>query len=119
MLKIELSKLQFYGYHGVNKEEHTAGGDFEVELSVSFEPPATPVQQLSDTIDYTQLYALVKERMNRRAYLIETLAMEIAQAILQEFPVAAEAEVSVKKLHPPIPFFSGSVAATYIAKRNK
>jgi dihydroneopterin aldolase len=117
MLKIELSKLQFHGYHGVHEEESKAGGDFEVNLVVYFQPVSLPVRHLNETIDYTQLYALVKLRMERPTRLLETLATEIADEIFKSFQAVEELEVSIKKLNPPIPFFHGSVAASYAVKR--
>ena len=117
MLKIELSQLQFHGYHGVHEEESKAGGNFEVNLVVYFEPLALPVRHLNETIDYTQLYALIKQRMEKPTRLIETLATEIADEILKQFLNVQQLEVNIKKLNPPIPFFTGSVAASYIVKR--
>jgi len=119
MLKIELSKLQFHGYHGVHEDEGKAGGDFEVNLVVYFKPVVLPVRHLNETIDYTQLYAVVKHRMERRTRLLETLATEIADEILNSFPSVQEVEVSIKKLNPPIPFFNGSVVASYSVKRTE
>jgi len=119
MLTIELSKLQFHGYHGVHEEETRAGGDFEVNLVVYFNPVNLPVRHLNETIDYTQLYALVKRRMERPTRLLETLATEIAGEIFNSFPPIRELEVSIRKLNPPIPFFHGSVAAAYAVTREE
>jgi len=118
MLKIELSKLRFHGFHGVHEEESRAGGDFEVNLTVHFQPVSLPVRHLNETIDYTYLYELVKHRMERPTRLLETLATEIADEILSSFLSVEELEVSIKKLNPPIPFFNGSVAASYAVKRD-
>ncbi|MFT4152404.1 dihydroneopterin aldolase [Parafilimonas sp.] len=118
MLKIELSKMQFHGYHGVQEEESKTGGNFEVDLVVYFEPAALPVRYLNETIDYTQLYALVKQRMEKPTRLLETLATEIAGEIFTAFSPVTELAVSIKKLNPPIPFFNGSVAAAYAARRS-
>lgn len=119
MLKIELTNLQFHGYHGVHEEEKRAGGDFEVNLVVYFKPVNFPVRHLNETIDYTQLYALVKQRMERPTRLIETLATEIAAEILSRFLPVESLEVSIRKLNPPIPFFHGSVAASYAIQRDE
>jgi dihydroneopterin aldolase len=119
MLKIELSKLQFHAYHGVHEEERKTGGDFEVNLVVYFKPVVLPVRHLNETIDYTQLYAVVKKRMECRTVLLETLATEIADEILSRFLMVLQVEVSIKKLNPPIPFFNGSVAASYFVKRSE
>jgi dihydroneopterin aldolase len=119
MLKIELSKLQFHSYHGVHEEERKTGGDFEVNLVVHFNPVALPVRHLNETIDYTKLYAVIKQRMERRTLLLETIATEIADEILNNFTSILDVEVSIKKLNPPIPFFNGSVAASYSVKRSE
>ncbi|MEP6465953.1 MAG: dihydroneopterin aldolase [Parafilimonas sp.] len=118
MLKIELSGMQFHGFHGVHEEETKTGGDFEVNMTVYFKPENFPVKHLDETIDYTQLYELIKARMQQPTKLLETLATEMAQQILNTFLKIDEVIVSVKKLNPPIPFFYGSVAAEYCLKRN-
>ena len=117
MLKIELSNLQFHGFHGIHEEESMAGGNFEVNLVVYFEPRSIPVQHIEETIDYTKLYALVRQRMEQATPLLETLATEIAQEILTTFQKAEEVNVTIRKLNPPIPFFNGHVAAEYNLKR--
>jgi len=119
MLKIELSRIQFHGFHGIHEEESRAGGDFEVNVTVCFQPAALPVRHLNETIDYTQLYAVVKQRMERRTRLLETLATEIAAEILNQFLSVEEVAVSIKKLNPPIPFFNGSIVAAYTVKRTE
>jgi dihydroneopterin aldolase len=118
MLTIKLNDLRFYGYHGVYEEENNTGGDFDVNLIVCFEPVKVPVKHMDETIDYVQLYELVKQRMGKPTKLIETLAMEIALQIFDAFPMACEVEVGVIKLNPPIPFFRGNVSATYSLKRS-
>jgi len=118
MLKIALSKLQFYSFHGVHEEETKTGGDFEVNMTVYFEPENFPVKHLNETIDYTQLYELIKLRMQKPTKLLETLATEIAEETLNKFSKVDEVIVSIKKLNPPIPFFKGSIAAEYNLKRN-
>ena len=118
MLTIKLNDLRFYGYHGVYEEENITGGDFDVNVVVHFEPVKIPVRHMDETIDYTRLYDLVKRRMNKPTRLIETLAMEIAQEILDTFSIADNIEVTVIKLNPPIPFFRGNISATYSLKRS-
>lgn len=117
MLKIELANLQFHGYHGVHEDELKTGGNFEVNMSVYFMPEYIPVRLLQDTVDYTLLYELVKQRMQTPAKLLETLATEIAQQVLDKFIQVEEITVEIKKLNPPIAFFNGTVAASFTLKR--
>jgi dihydroneopterin aldolase len=117
MLKIELSNLQFHGFHGVHEEEGRTGGDFEVDMVVYLEPRSIPVRHMDETIDYTKLYQVVKQHMEQATPLLETLATEIAQEILTTYSKVEEVTVKIKKLNPPIPFFNGNVAAEYNLKR--
>lgn len=117
MFKIELFNLQFHSFHGVHEEETKTGGNFEVNLVVFFEPETMPVKHLHETIDYTKLYAIIKQRMEKPTRLLETLATEIADKIMSEFLAVDEIAVAIKKLNPPIPFFSGSVSVEYKTKR--
>ena len=119
MLTIELSHLKFHSYHGVYEEEKTTGGDFEVNMVVHFQPENIPVLHLNETIDYTSLYELIKERMDHPTPLLETIATELAHDVLNKFNRIEEISISIKKLNPPIPFFNGSVAAAYTTKRIK
>ena len=117
MLKIELSNLQFHSYHGVFEEETKTGGDYEVDLVVYLQPILVPILHINETIDYIQLYELIKKRMDKPTPLLETLATEIAQEIITAYSKAEEVSVRIKKLNAPIPFFNGNVAAEYKLKR--
>ena len=118
MLTIALSNIRIHGYHGVHEEETKTGGDFEVNMLVYFKPVHIPVRHLDETIDYTQLYEVIKLRMQKPTKLLETLATEIAQEILNRFSKVEEVSISIKKLNPPIPFFTGIISAEYNLKRN-
>ena len=66
-MEILLEKIRLYGYHGLHTGEEILGGEFEVNLTVHYSPVELPVQNLSDTVDYTALYELVKTRMQKPA----------------------------------------------------
>src|SRR5205809_3273523 len=117
MLKIKLSDLRFHGFHGVHEEETKTGGDFAVSMVVYFNPENIPVRHLDETIDYAQLYEVIKQRMQKPTKLLETLVTEIAIQVLNKFSSVEEVMVDIKKLNPPIPFFHGTVAAEYNLKR--
>jgi dihydroneopterin aldolase len=119
MLTIHLSNLQFYAYHGLYEEETAIGGKYEVNVSVSQSEVTIPVQHISDTIDYTAVYDLVKTHMLQPRQLLETVATTLVQDILHTFALAEEVSVSIKKITPPIVGFQGSVGVNYISKRQK
>ena len=114
MLFIHLREVRLFCYHGVFEEEKILGGEFEVDLSVGFEAKTFPVTNLDQTIDYTQLYQLVKDRMATPTPLLETLATEIALEIQQRYSEVAKIFVSIKKLYPPVNNFEGSMGVSFV-----
>ncbi|MGI8950830.1 MAG: dihydroneopterin aldolase [Chitinophagaceae bacterium] len=118
MFSIELSQLRFYAYHGLYEEERILGSEFEVSVTVIHHPQIFPVQHLEDTIDYTAIYQLVKEQMLQPNPLLETLATTIVQEIFIKFLQAEEIKISIKKIHPSIISFEGSVGVSFEMKRN-
>lgn len=108
MLTIELNNLRFHAFHGLYPEERSAGNEFEVNLSVSYIPDPGTVTDLSSTIDYGELYQLVKTEMASPRSLLETFVMETAEKIHHEFPRIKKLTLSVAKLHLPIAGFTGS-----------
>lgn len=113
MLFIHLRGVRLFCHHGVFEEEKILGGEFEVDLSVGFEVKNFPVTNLDQTIDYTMLYQLVKDRMAIPTPLLETLATEITQEIQQRYTEVAKISVSIKKLYPPVNNFEGSLGVSF------
>jgi 7,8-dihydroneopterin aldolase/epimerase/oxygenase len=100
---IRLVGLSFYGYHGVSAAEKETGRAFEIDCELQVDlAQAGHSDQLADTVDYTQVYALIKDVVEGKAYsLLEGLANELAGLLLDKFPVY-RVTLQVRKLHPPI-----------------
>lgn len=113
LITIELQQLHFYSYHGLFEEEKKIGNDFEVSLKVSYQSEKEIINEISDTVNYATLYDLVKEAMKIPTELLETVAMTITEKIHQTFSVVKKVEISILKLHPPIPQFVGAVGISY------
>ena len=118
MLTIQLHQLQFFAYHGVFEEERLLGNNYQVDVSISYQPNQPTITQLSDTIDYSSVYQLLHERMQIPTPLLETIATEFAQDILTRFPLAEQVMFSILKLHPPITGMVGNVGVKFELKRS-
>ena len=112
-MTIELRQLRFFAYHGLFPGENRVGTDFEVDLSASYDNPKSTINKLTDTINYVRLYEIVKKRMAVPTNLLETIAMEIAETIKQEFSAVNNIEISIYKLNPPIEDFQGQVGIRF------
>lgn len=117
MLTIRLSDVQFYAYHGLYAVEKLKGNQFVIDLEVKYHPAIIPVTDIQQTIDYVALYSLLQKRMNVATPLLETLVMDIAEQILDQYLLVEEVNISIKKLHPPIANFDGTVGVSFELKR--
>lgn len=110
---IELRQLRFFADHGMYAEEMKVGNEFEVDISVGCKSPKKKITSIEQTINYVEVYRIVQEEFAKRRQLLETLAMDIAEQIRLQFTEIENVVITIRKLHPPITNFSGSVAVTY------
>ncbi len=117
MMKILLQGYRCKAFHGVFPEEQVNGGEFEVNLDVSFEEKGI-IENLEETISYTALLELVKLSMDRPKPLLETVCQSITREIKAAYPIVIEINISICKLTPPIANFQGRVGVSYQKKYN-
>ena len=113
LLTVELKGLRFFAYHGLYPGEQKTGNEFEVNLSVSYTPAAGIITGLEETVNYVQLHELISIEMNNARPLLETVAMELAGKIQQQFPFVKQVTIAIDKLFPPIVKFTGKVGVRY------
>jgi dihydroneopterin aldolase len=63
MTTIQLHNLIFFAHHGMHKEEQLTANSFEVNLDVMYDDTKKNFDSINDTIDYVNLYEIVKKRM--------------------------------------------------------
>jgi dihydroneopterin aldolase len=101
--KVALEGLEFHAYHGVYPHERSSGNKFEVDVIVETEFSDSAFQDdLSGTINYENLYAIVSEEMAKPSKLLETVCHAIAKRTLDSFVEAKAVEVMISKFNPPI-----------------
>ncbi len=101
---IKIRKATFYGYHGVRSEEQSVGGKFEADVDIYTDfSKAAKDDALTETIDYHKVYTFVYHlALDQKYYLIEALAMKIANELLKEFKGIEKVAVRIRKNNPPL-----------------
>lgn len=89
MAIIRLEGLSVFGHHGARPYEKEAGQRLEVDLELEpNDARAETSDRLADAVDYDALYRTVREVVEGRSYhLLEALAAQAAETILDRFPV--------------------------------
>jgi 7,8-dihydroneopterin aldolase/epimerase/oxygenase len=108
--RIEVRDLRVTGVHGVLPEERERAQPFAVDLVAWVDlEPAQHSDELADTVDYGALAQAASDVVGGRSYrLLEALAGRLASALLIVDPRIEAVEVTVRKLHPPLPLDVGS-----------
>lgn len=119
MDKLLMNRMEFYGYHGVFPEENRLGQTFIVDLEIVADfSLAGKNDNLEHTVNYAEMYELVKDVVEGKSYqLIEALAESIASQLLRIYTMIDEVMVRVTKPHPPVPIHFQGVAIEIRRKR--
>jgi dihydroneopterin aldolase len=109
-MHIYLNDLIFNGFHGVYPAEKKIGNTFKVDLRIQLTPTTKTIDQLEQTIDYVQVYALIQKIMAVPTPLLETIVTNIADQILAAHPMAESVYVKITKQQLSVPYFEGTTA---------
>lgn len=101
---IQLHNLEFYAYHGLLPQERVVGGHYRVDVDLSLTPPLRALTEdvIDDTVNYAEVYALIRQQMEQPVNLLEHLAHRITKGLYAQFPQIQAVKLSVTKVTPPI-----------------
>ena len=86
--EILLEGMEFHAFHGVYPEEKMLGNRFRVDVLMKLDVPFQPENQdLSRTIDYSLVYAILKDKMENATPLLESLGQGICRELAASFPL--------------------------------
>ena len=104
---LRLARIQAYGHLGVTQKEREQGQRIEADVELAYAPSAKRRPDvLDDAMDYEEVHRLVRSQIEMsRCRLLETLAEELALALIQEFDTP-RVRVHLRKLHVPVADFT-------------
>lgn len=103
-MKIFVKQLEFTGRHGVYEEERRDGRRFQVDLEVVVaDESSARSDDLDETLDYRALAEVVTEVADGPSrFLVEKLAGEIVDTVIERHARVEEATVCVRKHAPDV-----------------
>jgi dihydroneopterin aldolase len=101
---IRLHNAVFYAYHGVLSDEQNLGGKFEVDVDLHCDiRRGAKSDQLENTVNYERVYDCIRSLvLDRKHFLVESLASSIGRGILKNFPKVHSVTVRVRKPGAPV-----------------
>jgi dihydroneopterin aldolase len=113
MSTIALENMEFYAYHGCMPEEQIIGTKFLVDLYLDTDTvEAEQTDDLRTTVNYQEVYLLVKAEMDDKSNLIEHVARRILKKLGNRYPQVTDARIKLKKMNPPVGGKVESVSVT-------
>jgi len=110
---ISIENMEFFAYHGCFSEEQIIGTRFIVDLYIEADThEAEASVKLSKTINYQDVFLMVKAQMAIKSNLLENVARRILDTLLDNFPEVEFAEIKVSKMNPPLGGKVGNVSLT-------
>ena len=107
MFTICIHNLQFIAFHGCFEEEKILGNKFTVNIEALTND--NKVDHIGDTVNYVDLFGIIKKHMEIPTKLLETVMQNIVVDIFTEHPSIANIQLSITKNHPPIKGLNGKV----------
>ena len=114
---IHVRDMQFFGYHGVLREETVLGQRFRASVSLAVNiQKAGETDNLEHTVSYVGVYDICKEVIEGKPYqLIEAVAETVASRILSQYEgQVMGCRVEIIKPDPPIPGHYKEVAVEIV-----
>jgi dihydroneopterin aldolase len=101
--QIIVQGIEFYAYHGVPDAEQQIGHRYRVDLVVDLDlREAGRTDDLRHTVSYGDLARLVIQiGTSQQRRLLESLAEQMCNAILEQFPAIQRVELTIAKRLPP------------------
>jgi dihydroneopterin aldolase len=95
---VELYGLEVFGRHGVLASEQRDGQTFLFDVTLEVDEPHA--DRVEEAVDYREVAAKIQEISDTSRFnLLETVAVAVAEALVESFPVAS-ATVRVRKTRP-------------------
>jgi dihydroneopterin aldolase len=103
MSLLALEGMEFFSHHGCFEEERSVGTHFLADLFIETDTTdAEATDELQKTLDYQEVFALVKEEMAVSSALIEHVARRILDRVMARFPTVSSTRIKLSKLNPPV-----------------
>ena len=100
---ISLRDARFHARHGVMAQEQAVGADFTVSLRLGYDiTKAMLTDDVDDTLNYAEVYEVVKHEMAQPSKLLEHVAGRIVSTLCARFPAITTIDLQLTKVNPPM-----------------
>ena len=111
--QVSIDDIRLFAFHGLYPEERILGNWYTLDVLVESESQPNFSDDIANTIDYAQIYAICKQVMAFPVDLLETVAEKIARKIRDDISEELSILVQISKENPPMGLSSGRSTVVY------
>ena len=100
---IHINNIRLHARHGVLPQEQLTGNDYIINVRVGYDiSRAMQTDDVADTLNYAEVYNIIKEEMSTPSKLIEHVAGRIADRLLDHYADINSIMRGITKCTPPM-----------------
>lgn len=100
---VHIDDIRLHARHGVLPQEQSTGNDYSINIRIGYDiSRAMLTDDVADTLNYAEVYNIVKEEMAIPSKLIEHVSGRIANRLMEQYADISSIELRITKLNPPM-----------------
>lgn len=117
---IHIDGIRLHARHGVLPQEQLTGNDYIINVRASYDiSRAMQTDDVADTLNYAEVYNIIKEEMNIPSKLIEHVAGRIANRLMDSYADISSVMLRITKGNPPMGADCNGAGVEILVKRTE
>lgn len=117
---VHIDGIRLHARHGVLPQEQLTGNDYIINVRASYDiSRAMLTDNVADTLNYAEVYNIIKEEMSIPSKLIEHVAGRIADRLMDSYSQISSVMLRITKCNPPMGADCNGAGVEILVKRTE
>lgn len=117
---VHIDGIRVHARHGVLPQEQLTGNDYIINVRASYDiSRAMQTDDVADTLNYAEVYNIIKEEMSVPSKLIEHVAGRIADRLMDSYSQISSVMLRITKCNPPMGADCNGAGVEILVKRTE
>lgn len=117
---VHIDGIRLHARHGVLPQEQLTGNDYIINVRASYDiSRAMQTDDVADTLNYAEVYNIIKEEMSIPSKLIEHVAGRIANRLMDSYSQISSVMLRITKCNPPMGADCNGAGVEILVKRTE
>ena len=117
---VHIDGIRLHARHGVLPQEQLTGNDYIINVRVGYDiSRAMQTDDVADTLNYAEVYNIIKEEMSVPSKLIEHVAGRIANRLMDSYSQISSVMLRITKCNAPMGADCNGAGVEILVKRTE